>query len=62
MKYFAVQVVHMSSEQDQEHEINVLKRTTDEEEIKNRLAAAEHDAKAVASHRQHGSHPNLIET
>lgn len=35
--------------------------TPNEEEIKNRLAAAEFDAKLVAGHRLNGSHPNLME-
>jgi hypothetical protein len=43
----------------------VEERTTvespNEGEIKNRLAAAEFDAKLVAGHRLDGSHPNLME-
>jgi hypothetical protein len=43
----------------------IEERTTvefpNEREIKNRLAAAEFDAKLVAGHRRDGSHPNLME-
>ena len=41
--------------------VEELTGSTRKEEIKNRLAAAEFDAKIIAGHKQDGSHPNLME-
>jgi len=51
----------MLAERADELKVEESMTTTRKEEIKNRLAAAEFDAKIVASHRQDGSHPNLME-
>ena len=61
MIYFAVLVLIMLADKREKSKTVELTIATSKDELKNRLAAAEFDAKIVAGHRQDGSHPNLME-